>query len=101
MKSRRSSFCVADGVSGYEAAMVCRSVQALLPNRSTSGGQSEGKLLMVAFAGVVAVMCLAGSVPALPFREEVQDANAAPDVHERQLQEMARSALLLPLGPRP
>jgi hypothetical protein len=64
-----------DGVTGYCAAMECRSIQDARPSWSTSGGQPDG-----GSKGVLEVSDRDGRV-----RFFVNAAHAAKDVHERHL----------------
>ena len=66
-------------VGGYEAVSVWRKVQVLRPRTSTSGGQSDGR--------VVAVRVVEGGVAGegLVVSFLVIEAQAAKEVQERQL----------------
>lgn len=75
-----SDCCVREGVSGYVAAMVCRSVQELRPSISTSGGQSARELEVVVVATAVVLSLLTFCLVCAAHAEK-----AAPEVHDRHL----------------
>lgn len=69
-----------DARDGYDAEMVCRSVQALLPRVATSGGQSEGRE-----AGGGVLVAAAGEGEDVPAFRLVRATQSATEVQERHL----------------